>query len=79
MNELVTVKAPRTAVSVSGTVVIPAAIADAGEHAVRRLEAFASGDGRLVNVGRKKDVDLELELVIAQDRCLTGWRRFSAG
>jgi integrase/recombinase XerD len=43
MNELVTIKAPRTAVSVSGSVVIPAAIAGAGEHAVRRfLEFFAA-------------------------------------
>jgi site-specific recombinase XerD len=43
MNDLVTIKAPRTAVSVSGNVVIPAAIADAGEHAVRRfLEFFAA-------------------------------------
>ena len=31
MSELVTIPAPRTAVSVSGTVVIPAVIADAGE------------------------------------------------
>jgi integrase/recombinase XerD len=43
MSELVTIKAPRTAVSVSGRVVIPAAIAGAGEHAVRRfLEFFAA-------------------------------------
>jgi hypothetical protein len=43
MSELVTIKPPRTAVSVSGSVVIPAAIADAGEHAVRRfLEFFAA-------------------------------------
>ena len=39
MTELVTIKAPRTAVSVSGSVVIPAAIADAGEH----VEAFFDG------------------------------------
>jgi hypothetical protein len=32
MNGLVPIKAPRTAVSVSGNVVVPAAIADAGEH-----------------------------------------------
>ena len=43
MSEFVTIKAPRTAVSVSSSVVIPAAIADAGEHAVRRfLEFFAA-------------------------------------
>jgi site-specific recombinase XerD len=43
MNELVTIKSPRTAVSLSENVVIPAAIADAGEHAVRRfLEFFAA-------------------------------------
>jgi hypothetical protein len=37
MKELVPIKAPRTAVSVSGSVVIPAEIAAAGEHAVRRF------------------------------------------
>jgi len=43
MNELVTTKGPRTAVSLTENVVIPAAIADAGEHAVRRfLEFFAA-------------------------------------
>jgi integrase/recombinase XerD len=43
MNDLVPTKASRTAVSISGNVVIPAAIADAGEHAVRRfLEFFAA-------------------------------------
>ena len=42
MSELVTIKAPRTAVSVSGSVVIPAAIADAGEHAVRRFPSNSS-------------------------------------
>jgi hypothetical protein len=43
MNEFVPIQAPRTAVSVSGNVVVPAAIADAGEHAVRRfLEFFAA-------------------------------------
>jgi integrase/recombinase XerD len=43
MSDLVPVKRPRTAVSVSGNVVVPAAIADAGEHAVRRfLEFFAA-------------------------------------
>jgi site-specific recombinase XerD len=43
MSELVTIKTPRTAVSVSGSVVIPAVIADAGEKAVRRfLEFFAA-------------------------------------
>jgi hypothetical protein len=35
MNEVVTIKAPRTAVSVSGNIVIPAAIADAGEPGAR--------------------------------------------
>jgi site-specific recombinase XerD len=43
MNDLVPTKAARTAVSISGSVVIPAAIADAGEHATRRfLEFFAA-------------------------------------
>src|SRR6266478_4382036 len=43
MNEIVTIKAPRTAVSVSGNVIIPSVIAGAGEHAVRRfLEFFAA-------------------------------------
>jgi integrase/recombinase XerD len=43
MNDLVPTKAARTAVSISGNVVIPAAIADAGEKAVRRfLEFFAA-------------------------------------
>src|ERR1700675_3843734 len=43
MNDLVPIKAARTAVSISGNAVIPAAIADAGEHAVRRfLEFFAA-------------------------------------
>src|SRR5208282_3863996 len=43
MNDLVATKAARTAVSISGNVVIPAAIAGAGEHAVRRfLEFFAA-------------------------------------
>ncbi len=43
MNEIVTIKARRTAVSVSGNVIIPSVIADAGEHAVRRfLEFFAA-------------------------------------
>ncbi len=42
MNDLVPTK-PRTAVSISGSVVIPAAIADAGEKAIRRfLEFFAA-------------------------------------
>jgi hypothetical protein len=37
------IKAPRTAVSVYGNVVVPTGIADAGEHAVRRfLEFFAA-------------------------------------
>jgi len=43
MNDLVPAKAPRTAISISGNVVIPAAIAGAGDHAVRRfLEFFAA-------------------------------------
>jgi site-specific recombinase XerD len=43
MNDLVPIKARPTAVSISGNVVIPAAIAGAGEHAVRRfLEFFAA-------------------------------------
>jgi hypothetical protein len=43
MNDLVPTKAARTAVSISGNVVIPAVIAGAGEHAVRRfLEFFAA-------------------------------------
>jgi len=43
MNDLVPTKAARTTVSISGNVVIPAAIADAGEQAVRRfLEFFAA-------------------------------------
>jgi hypothetical protein len=43
MNNLVTTKAPRTLASISGTVVIPTAIAGAGEKAVRRfLEFFAA-------------------------------------
>jgi hypothetical protein len=43
MNDLIPIKAPRTAVSISGNIVIPAAIAGAGEHAVRRfLEFFAA-------------------------------------
>jgi hypothetical protein len=37
MSELVPIKPPRTAVSVSGNVVIPAAIADAGERVGVRL------------------------------------------
>jgi hypothetical protein len=43
MNDLVPTKAVRTSVSISGSVVIPAAIAGAGDHAVRRfLEFFAA-------------------------------------
>jgi integrase/recombinase XerD len=43
MNDLTPTKGPRAAVSISGRVVIPAAIADAGEKAVRRfLEFFAA-------------------------------------
>jgi site-specific recombinase XerD len=43
MSELVPIKAPRTGISISGNVVVPAAIADAGEPAVRRfLEFFAA-------------------------------------
>jgi hypothetical protein len=43
MNKLVTIKAPRT--SVSGSVVISAAMAGAGAHAVRRfLNFFAAND-----------------------------------
>src|SRR3954462_3350755 len=43
MNEIVTIKAPPTAVSVSGNVILPGVVADAGEHAVRRfLEFFAA-------------------------------------
>src|ERR1700681_2930754 len=43
MNELVTIKAPRPPVCVPGRAVIPAGIAGAGEHAVRRfLEFFAA-------------------------------------
>ena len=43
MNDLVPTKPARTAVSISGSVVIPAAIADTGEKAVRRfLEFFAA-------------------------------------
>src|SRR4051794_22314312 len=43
MNEIVPITAPQTAVSVAGNVVIPAAIVDAGERAVRRfLEFFAA-------------------------------------
>jgi integrase/recombinase XerD len=43
MSDLVPTKAARTAVSISGSAVIPAAIAGAGERAVRRfLEFFAA-------------------------------------
>ncbi len=43
MNELVTITPPRPVGSVSGNVVVPAAIAGAGEHAARRfIEFFAA-------------------------------------
>src|ERR1700693_837498 len=43
MSELVTIIRPRSVGAVSGNVVVPAAIADAGEHATRRfLEFFAA-------------------------------------
>jgi hypothetical protein len=43
MNELVTITRPRSVGSISGNVVVPAAITGAGEHATRRfLEFFAA-------------------------------------
>ena len=43
MNEIVPIPEPRTVASISGNVVVPAAIAGAGDQAVRRfLEFFAA-------------------------------------
>src|SRR6516162_7297016 len=39
----------------------------------------SSGEGRLANGGKMGDADVELELVIAQDRCLTDRLRFWGG
>jgi hypothetical protein len=53
MNELATITRPQSVGSISGNVVVPAAIGGAGEHAARRFHV-ANGYSVLPNLDRMR-------------------------